>query len=141
MQPPIKKEKKKFTFFAGINFHQWRCSAFFAGFYFRDFAVKRELTKVSSFKVLDMTPWSLRRTAVTPDTVKIMKINSCKSLKFSTKLYTKLCILVDPFLRNCVTKSNFQYFYKKKKKALALEGLTLLNLLNKRDLLTYIAES
>ena len=31
-------------------------------------------------------------------------IYSCKSLKFSTKWYTKLCILVDPFLRNCVTK-------------------------------------
>ena len=29
---------------------------------------------------------------------------SCKSLKFSTKWYTKLCILVDPFLRNSVTK-------------------------------------
>ena len=35
----------------------------------------------------DMTPWSFR-TAVTPDTVKIMKIIllfSCKSLKFPTK--------------------------------------------------------
>ena len=37
---------------------------------------------------------------------------------------TKLCILVDPFLRNCVTKSNFRYFLKKaQKKALALKGL------------------
>ena len=74
-----------------------------------------------------MTPWSLR-TAVTPDTLKIMKelTFSCKSLKFSIKLSTKLCILVDPFLRNRVTKSNFRYFKKKKaqKKALALKGLT-----------------
>ena len=42
----------------------------------------------------------------------------CKSLKFSTKWYTKLCILVDPFLRNCVTKSNFRYLKKKPKKRL-----------------------
>ena len=49
---------------------------------------------------------------------------SCKSLKFSTKWYTKLCILVDSFLRNCVTKSNFRYFFfKAQKKALALKGL------------------
>ena len=53
---------------------------------------------------------------------------SCKSLKFSTKWYTKLCILVDPFLRNCVAKSNFRYFFKKKpKKALALKGLRYVN--------------
>ena len=52
----------------------------------------------------DMTPWSLW-TAVIPDTVKIMKTFSYKSLKFSTKWYTKLCVLVDPFLRNCVKKS------------------------------------
>ena len=44
---------------------------------------------------------------------------SCKSLKFSTKWYTKLCILVDPFLRNCTTKSNFL----EPKKALAFKGL------------------
>ena len=41
---------------------------------------------------------------------------SCKSLKFSTKWYTKLCILVDPFLSNCVTKSNFRYLKKKSPK-------------------------
>ena len=52
---------------------------------------------------------------------------SCKSLKFCTKWYTKLCILVDPFLRNCVTKLNFRYFLKKSpKKALALKGLKAL---------------
>ena len=28
----------------------------------------------------------------------------------------KLCILVDPFLKNCVTKSNFRYFLKKSPK-------------------------
>ena len=45
-------------------------------------------------------------------------------MKFSTKWYTKLCILVDPFLRNCVTKSKFRYLKKKaQKKALALKGL------------------
>ena len=42
--------------------------------------------------------------------VEILKF-SCKSLKFSSNWYTKLCILVDPFLRNCVTKSNFRYFF------------------------------
>ena len=41
---------------------------------------------------------------------------SCKSMKVSTKLYTKLCNSVDPFLRNCVTKSNFQYKKKPPKK-------------------------
>ena len=71
-----------------------------------------------------MTPWSLR-TAVTPNTVKIMILTfSCKGLKFTTKWYTKLCILVDPFLRNCVTKSNFRYLKKRQKKALTLKGLT-----------------
>ena len=45
-------------------------------------------------------------------------IFSCKSLKFSTEWYTKFCILVDPFLRNCVTKSNFRYFKKKAQKRL-----------------------
>ena len=60
-----------------------------------------------------MTPWSLR-TAVTPDTVRIMK--NVKRIKFATKWYTELCILVDPFLRNCVTKSNFRYFLKKSPK-------------------------
>ena len=35
-----------------------------------------------------------------------------KSLKFPTKWYTKLCNLVDPFLRNCITKLNFQYLKK-----------------------------
>ena len=64
---------------------------------------------------------------VTPDTVKILKnilTFSCKSMKFSTKWYTKLCILVDPVLRNCVTKSNFRYCFKKRsKKALALKEL------------------
>ena len=50
---------------------------------------------------------------------------SCKSLKFPRKWYTKLCIFVDPFLKNCVTKSNFRSFFSKKgqKKALALKGL------------------
>ena len=42
---------------------------------------------------------------------------SCKSLKFSKKWYTKLCILVDPFLRNTKSKIRTQ------KKALALKGL------------------
>ena len=36
---------------------------------------------------------------------------SCKSLKVSTKWFTKLCILIDLFLRNCVTKPNFRYFF------------------------------
>ena len=49
---------------------------------------------------------------------------SCKSLKFSTKWYTKLCILVDPFLRNCVKFSIF-FLKKAQKKALALKGLTV----------------
>ena len=41
-----------------------------------------------------------------------------------TKWYTKLCNLVGPFLRNCVTTSNFQYFLNKgQKKALAIKGL------------------
>ena len=48
---------------------------------------------------------------------------SCKSLKFSTKGYTKLCILVDPFLRNYVTKSNFRYLKKKAQKRLWHSGL------------------
>ena len=55
---------------------------------------------------------------------------SYKSLKFSTKWYTKLCILVDPFLRNCVAKTNFRSFFLKKgnkKKALALKGLKLIS--------------
>ena len=39
-----------------------------------------------------------------------------KRIKFATKWYTKLCILVDPILRNCVTKSNFRYFLKKSPK-------------------------
>ena len=73
-----------------------------------------------------MTLWSLR-TVVTPDTVKIMKIIwhfSYKSLKFPTKWFTKFCILVDPFLRNCVTISNFQYLKKYwPKKAPVLKGL------------------
>ena len=65
----------------------------------------------------NMTPWSLR-TAVTSDK------NCEKILKFSTKWYTKLCILVDPVLRNCLSKSNFRYFLKKgQKKALTLKGL------------------
>ena len=54
--------------------------------------------------IYDITPWALR-TAVNPDTVKIMKKTltfSCKSLKFST---------------------NFRYLKKKaQKKALALKG-------------------
>ena len=51
---------------------------------------------------------------------------SCKSLKFPTKWYTKLCNLVDPFLRNCVTKSNFQYLKKNwPKKAPVLKGLNV----------------
>ena len=32
--------------------------------------------------------------------------------KLHTKWYTKLFILVDPFLRNRVTKSSFQYLFK-----------------------------
>ena len=64
--------------------------------------------------IYDMTPWSLR-TAVTPDTVKIMK----NFWYFRVRAWnTKLCILVDPFLRNCVTKSNFRYLKKKPKKRL-----------------------
>ena len=43
--------------------------------------------------------------------------SSYKNLKFSTKWYTKLCILFDPFLRNCVTKSNFRYLKKKAQKS------------------------
>ena len=39
---------------------------------------------------------------------------SCASLIFPTKWYTKLCNLVDQFLRNCVT--NFQYFLENKAK-------------------------
>ena len=39
-----------------------------------------------------------------------------KRIKFATKWYTELCILVDTFLRNCVTKSNFWYFLKKSPK-------------------------
>ena len=59
-----------------------------------------------------MTPWSLW-TAVTPDTVKIMgKRFWSKSLKFPTKLYTKLCNLVDPVLRNRIAKSNFSMVKK-----------------------------
>ena len=46
-----------------------------------------------------MTPRSLQ-TAVTPDTLKIMK-------KFTTKWYTKLCDSVDPFPRNCVTSQGY----------------------------------
>ena len=34
-------------------------------------------------------------------------------MKFPTKWYTKLCKLVDSFLRNCVRKSSFQYVKKK----------------------------
>ena len=69
-----------------------------------------------------MTPWS-PRTAVTPDTVKITK----KTLTFSRKSlkwYKKLCNMVDPFLRNCVTKSKFRYLKKigkGQKKALPLK--------------------
>ena len=36
-----------------------------------------------------------------------------KELKISYKMDTKLCDLVDAFMRNCITKSNFQYFQKK----------------------------
>ena len=32
---------------------------------------------------------------------------SCKSLKSPIESYAKLCNSIDPFLKNCVTKSNF----------------------------------
>ena len=44
---------------------------------------------------------------------------SYKSLKFSTKWYTKLCILVDPFLQSQIFDI---YFKKAQKKALHLKG-------------------
>ena len=50
---------------------------------------------------------------------------SCKSLKFHTKWYTNL---VHPFLRNCVTKSIFQYLKKKLKglkRKISLENFLL----------------
>ena len=62
-----------------------------------------------------MTPWSLR-TAVTPDTVKIMKKPwhfRERACEISYKMVSKLCNLFDPFLRNCVTKLDFRYAKKK----------------------------
>ena len=50
-----------------------------------------------------MTSWSLQ-TAVTPDTVKIMKTFwHFRVRDWNFLQYTKPCVLVDPFLRNCVT--------------------------------------
>ena len=64
--------------------------------------------------IYDMTPWSLR-TAVTPDTGKIMKnvpefFEFWKRIKFATKWYYKV---------------KFSIFFEKKpkKKALTLKGL------------------
>ena len=59
----------------------------------------------------DCIPRSLQ-TAVTPDTVKIMKQFWYEEFEIPTQWYTKLCNSVDPFPRNCVSKSNFQYWKK-----------------------------
>ena len=48
---------------------------------------------------------------------------SCKILKLSTKWYIKLCYLLGPFLRNCVTKSNFWYKKTTKKGSGLFKGL------------------
>ena len=79
--------------------------------------------------ISDTIRWTLRKAVTSRDTENMKEMTfSCKSLKFSTKWYTKLCILVDPFLRNCVTKSDVLYLKKKPHKK-ELKGLRVALLL------------